>query len=161
MKIIEVTEKWIDQVAVLFNNYRMFYEQKDDLETSKQFLKDRVTNKESIIFMALINENTPLGFVQIYPVFSSISCKKDFILNDLYVVEQHRGKGIGALLLEKAKKHAYEEGGKGLALETAKDNPARKLYERLGWHLDQDYLHYYWKSNNYSNVEQKLTDKKM
>ena len=77
----------------------------------------------------------------------------------MYVDNKFRGKGIGTLLLEKAKVFSYEKGGKGLALETARDNPARKLYEKLGWHLDEEYLHYYWKANSYPQVEQKFINK--
>ena len=33
---------------------------------------------------------------------------------------------------------------KGLALETAKANPAQRLYEKLGWKKDLEHLHYFW-----------------
>lgn len=159
MRVIEVNEDWLEQTAVLFNGYRKFYKQEGDFEKSKQFIKNRIDNKESVIFIVLVDGDNPAGFVQLYPVFSSISCKKDYILNDLFVVKEYRRRGLATLLLEKAKLFAHEKGSKGLALETAKSNPARKLYEKLGWHSDQEYVHYYWKTNSYPKVEQKFINK--
>jgi hypothetical protein len=31
-----------------------------------------------------------------------------------------------------------------LALEAATDNPAQKLYERLGWKQSSDFYYYFW-----------------
>jgi len=67
-----------------------------------------------------------------------------FVLNDLFVSDQHRKKGIGEALLNHAKHYCKELGYKGLALETATDNPAQDLYERLGWKKDVLCFHYFW-----------------
>ena len=55
-----------------------------------------------------------------------------------------RKKGIGEALMERAKLFAKNKGSKGLTLETAIDNPAQKLYERLGWKKDTHVNHYTW-----------------
>jgi len=47
-----------------------------------------------------------------------------FLLNDLYVDPQYRGKGIGEALLNQGKQYTIENNGKSLILETATDNPA-------------------------------------
>ena len=41
-------------------------------------------NEESVVFIAF-DEINPIGFVQLYPSFSSLSMKKSWVLNDLYV----------------------------------------------------------------------------
>ena len=51
-KIIEANIKHLDEVARLFNLYRIFYEQPDDLERAHQFIKGRMEMKESIIFVS-------------------------------------------------------------------------------------------------------------
>ena len=107
------------------------------------FLQRRVEKNESVIFMA-IEEEIAVGFVQLYPTFSSVTMEKFYILNDLFVTTTHRKKGIGGRLLIQAQKFAVDFKLKGLALETAKDNPAQKLYERLGWDKDTDFYHYFW-----------------
>ncbi len=62
----------------------------------------------------------------------------------MYVRLEYRNLGVAKELLEHAKKHCFKRGFKGLALETAVDNPAQELYEKLGWKKDSGYLHYFW-----------------
>ena len=50
MKILRATEKQLDQLVPLFNGYRMFYKQPDNLEKAKDFLKDRFQKSDSVIF---------------------------------------------------------------------------------------------------------------
>ena len=133
----------IGKLAPLFDAYRIFYQQESDIKAAKTFLKERLKNGQSIILMALWKEKV-VGFTQLYITSSSVSMQPFFILNDLYVLTEFRGKGIGEKLLETAKELCRERGFKGLALETAKDNPAQRLYEKLDWKSDTEYLHYFW-----------------
>jgi len=66
-----------------------------------------------------------------------------YLLNDLFVKSNYRGKRIGEALINTAKAHCETQQNKGLALQTATDNPAQKLYERLGFIKDHD-LYCYW-----------------
>jgi|TARA_R110002020_G_scaffold447851_1_gene660320 GNAT superfamily N-acetyltransferase len=94
--------------------------------------------------MALSDAVEAMEFTQLYPSFSSVSTQRTYILNDLYVSEVHRNKGIGEALMERAKQFAISEGAKGITLETEVNNPAQHLYERLGWKKDDDKFHYTW-----------------
>jgi len=143
MIIQKVTLTELKQLTELFDLYRMFYKQESDLEGAKQFLSERISKDESAAFIALDGEN-PLGFVQLYPSFSSVSMKRSWILNDLYVKKEARGKGVGENLLKKAIEFAKETGAKGLFLETANDNyNAQRLYEKIGFKKEANYFYYY------------------
>lgn len=144
MKIVRASSHQIDELTPLFNAYRVFYKQASSLEAAKAFLSLRFKNEESVIFIALDDDGNGLGFTQLYPSFSSVSMQRTFILNDLYVSENARNRGIGEALLEAAKTFAITEGSKGLTLETEVDNPAQHLYERLGWKKDIHKFHYTW-----------------
>ena len=55
-------------------------------------------------------------------------------LDDVFVLEQHRGQGIGAKLMREALNHARKGGCVRVELGTRRDNvQARRLYERLGF----------------------------
>jgi len=142
MTIIQANIEHLDDLVPLFNQYRIFYKQDSEIESVKKFLKERIHNNESIIFMAYLNQEA-VGFTQLYPLFSSVSMKPLYLLNDLFVNSNFRGKGIGEVLINKAKALCEKQQNKGLALQTATDNPAQKLYERLGFKKDHD-LYYYW-----------------
>lgn len=136
----------LERIVPLFDAYRVFYKQPSDEESARNFLKERFSKNETVIFIALENEE-PIGFTQLYKTFSSVSLQPSYILNDLFVSPNHRKKGVGEALLNQAKLHCQEIGFKGLALETAVDNPAQKLYERLDWKNDTDYIHYFWRNS--------------
>ncbi len=136
----------LEMLVPLFDMYRVFYEQQSDQDGARKYLKDRITNNQSHIILAS-EDQKGVGFTQLYPLFSSVSMQRMHLLNDLFVRQEYRGKGIATLLLDSAKEYAQENGSKGLVLETHKTNPAKELYERLGWVKDEDYLHYFWKSN--------------
>ncbi len=142
-QILLATVTDIGALAPLFDQYRVFYEQTSNLDAAKSFITARIINNESVIFLAIENA-IAVGFTQLYPSFSSVSMQPIYILNDLYVTPQYRGSGVGKALLEKAKEHCRSKGYKGLALETAIDNPAQKLYEKLGWIKDTQCFHYFY-----------------
>tara|TARA_Y100001956_G_scaffold76730_1_gene86278 strand:- start:1253 stop:1693 length:441 start_codon:yes stop_codon:yes gene_type:complete len=143
MDIVTATTQHLSLITPIFNQYRVFYGQADDVTLAESFLKQRLENQQSVIFLAIEGEKV-VGFTQLYPTFSSVSAKASWILNDLFVLEEKRGCGIGRALLKAAKEHALVTGAKGLALETGRDNlGAQKLYESEGYKQETEYLSYY------------------
>lgn len=142
MEIVRAEIQHIPDLIPLFDGYRIFYRQQSDYVGAKQFLTKRIANGESVIFMLYENENA-IGFMQLYPLFSSVSMQPMYLLNDLYIEKNYRGQGYGRLLIDEAKKLCRSQNFKGLALQTAKDNPAQRLYEREGFLKDPD-LYYFW-----------------
>ncbi|MGF2614988.1 GNAT family N-acetyltransferase [Rossellomorea vietnamensis] len=137
MKVIKAEIEHLDLVTEVFNQYRVFYNQQNNIESCREFLRDRMERDESVIFLAVEEQGErmePLGFTQIYPIFSSVSLKTHWLLNDLFVAEKARRRGIGEELLHHAKLLAQSTGAKGVTLETAHDNyNAQKLYEKFGF----------------------------
>lgn len=129
-------------VSKLFDSYRMFYGKQSDVEGAETYIKARIENKESVIFVVK-NDQGYLGFIQLYPMFSSISMNKAWILNDMFVQEEARKLGVGQLLLTRARDFARESGAQSISLETAPDNmAAQRLYEKSGYEQDTQFLHY-------------------
>ena len=123
----------LDELSFLFDAYRQFYNQTPDLEGAKKFLLQRMGNNESVIFIAF-DDDKAIGFTQLYPIFSSVSMQKAWLLNDLFVNSNIRKKGVGTQLLDAAKQHAAETEAKWLLLSTGCDNEtAQSVYENNGW----------------------------
>jgi GNAT superfamily N-acetyltransferase len=131
----------LGRIAPLFDAYRQFYGQPSDLEVSTRFLSERLDRDQSVVFVAEEKGRT-VGFVQMYPLFSSISLGRVYVLNDLFVVPEARRNGVGAMLLDYARRWAEAEKAHYLTLSTAIDNPAQRLYEACGWRLDREFLYY-------------------
>ncbi len=144
-KIRKVEIGDLDQVAVLFDEYRMFYGKETDLHAAKQFLSDRIVNNDSELFVAVVNDTLLAGFIQLYPIFSSTRMKRLWLLNDLYVNPTYRGKHISVLLIDKAKELSEKTNSAGLILETAKSNEiGNRLYPKTGFVLDEEHNYYYY-----------------
>ena len=106
---VRVSAEQVDLVAPLFDAYRQFYGQPPDLDGARRFLAQRLGQGESVIF-AVVQAGRPLGFTQLYPSFSSVSMRPIWVLNDLYVAEGARRRGVGARLLGAARDHALSTG---------------------------------------------------
>lgn len=133
----------LESLSVLFDGYRQFYGQDTDVTAAKAFLAARFEHGESVLLIAHEGE-TPVGFTQLYPSFSSVSLGRIYILNDLFVHESGRRKGVGSKLLAAAVNYAKTVGAIRLALSTANDNTsAQALYEMEGWERDDDYFYVY------------------
>ena len=132
----------LDRLAPLFDAYRQFYKQAADLKGARSFLEARLAKNESVIFLAL-NEQEGVGFVQLYPLFSSVQMRRVWLLNDLYVTPEARRTGVGHRLMERAREFALETGAAHLELATARDNrAAQSVYVDLGYTLDTAFDHY-------------------
>lgn len=133
----------LEPAANLFDAYRGFYGQPSNLPQSRDFIAERIAKDESAIFLALDADGEALGFVQLYPTFSSIEAHRAWLLSDLFTAPAARGRGVGTLLMNTARSFALSTGAKGLILETATDNyGAQRLYESVGYVRDEGYYTY-------------------
>jgi len=132
----------LDEVSRLFDQYRVFYNQSSDLDAATKFLQERFQNQDSTDLIARDCDRV-VGFTQLYPSFSSVSMKRVWILNDLFVDALYRKQGIAKLLMNAAEQFARQSGAVRLVLATQISNvAAQALYESLGYIKDQDFNHF-------------------
>src|SRR5690348_4424008 len=138
---IEIRKASVEDAAIvapLFDLYRSFYKQQPDVDAALNFIKERLQQNESIIFIAFIKDNA-VGFVQLYPVFTSVGMQRAWLLNDLYIHVSARGKGVATALLDAAKEFGRSTNSKWLMLQTGNDNyTAQALYKKNGWKKETD-----------------------
>ncbi|MDR0794013.1 MAG: GNAT family N-acetyltransferase [Chitinophagaceae bacterium] len=133
----------LDELSILFDEYRQFYKKETDVVAAKVFLKERMERNESEIFYTKNDAGEMTGFIQLYPLFSSVRMKRKWLLNDLYVRESFRGKGYSLALIERAKQFAKETGTYALSLSTEKTNAiGNRLYIKTGFVQSVDWNYY-------------------
>lgn len=136
----------VNEVALLFDAYRVFYKKSSDIKASEDFIRQRIMHHESVIFIARQGQ-IPVGFAQLYPLFSSTRMKRLWLLNDLYVSPVYRCQGVCSTLIDRCKQWAKDSYSCGLLLETAKDNyAANQLYHKMQFELDIDHNYYYFET---------------
>lgn len=129
-QIHQATIRDLHLLVDVFDQYRIFYGEPSDKQSAETFLFDKFEHNESVIFIARDEKFTySAGFTQLYPIFSSVSLKRKWLLNDLFVVKAFRKQGVAERLMNAAKDFAIRTKSKGLELSTSSDNvPAQKLY---------------------------------
>ncbi|MEK9629899.1 MAG: GNAT family N-acetyltransferase [Nitrospinota bacterium] len=132
----------VQELANLFNKYRIFYGEETNLKEVEKFLESRFKNDDSVLIIA--RDKTKMsGFIQLYPSFSSVGMQRIWILNDLYVDVEFRRKKVASNLLKEAEKFAQKTGALRLELATQTTNTAaQNLYESLGYIKNKDFFHY-------------------
>ena len=143
LEIRRATAADVDAIAPLFDAYRQFYGLASDLPLARQFMAERLSRGESLVLFARQGD-AALGFVQLYPTFSSLKAARICVLYDLFVAPEARRAGLGRRLMTAAAAEAQRIGAVSLVLSTARTNlAAQRLYESLGWQRDDGFFEYW------------------
>ena len=143
IEILQATPADVGDLAPVFDAYRQFYKRPSNPEAARRFLFARLSKGESVLYFARAG-SAVVGLVHLYPVFSSLSLERQWILSDLFVTQEARKHGVGFALMERARQFAQSTQADGLMLETATTNlAAQRLYERHGWKRDEEFYRYF------------------
>ncbi|EPC01005.1 hypothetical protein L861_10560 [Litchfieldella anticariensis FP35 = DSM 16096] len=133
----------IEPLGELLDSYRVFYDQPSDPAGARNFLAHRLGLGDSHLLVYEDKDDELLGFVQLYPLFTTVRLAPLWLLNDLFVAPQARQRGIGRALMNAARDLALDNGVRHLKLATQIENHvAQGLYESLGWQRDTVFYHY-------------------
>ncbi|UQY32894.1 GNAT family N-acetyltransferase [Pseudomonas fulva] len=144
MRIVQATLEHLDLLTPLFVRYREFYGERPFLDSSRKFLETRIKREESVIYLALADDDDKLlGFCQLYPSYSSLSLKRVWILNDIFVAEDARRQLVADRLLQTARKMAKQTQAVRMRVATSRDNEvAQKVYQSIGFVEDEQFKNY-------------------
>ena len=86
---------------------------------------------EALEHSIILVGNRPAGRIMVF------RSEREFVLVDVALLPDARGMGIGTALIADLLTEA-ERAGKPVSLHVAKDNRARRLYERLAFEIRED-----------------------
>lgn len=120
------------QIARLLHDFQVEYDEPSPgVEMLEERYADLIRNKEMIV---LLVGDGPDGFAQLRFRPWVYSSRLHSYLEELYVVPDRRGKGLGRALLDAAMETARGEGAEQMELGTSEDDEAaRGLYESAGF----------------------------
>jgi len=129
----------------IFDSYREHFKQQKNPALIKKFLFDKFEHRESVIFIAE-DQDDVVGIAQLYPIFSSLSLERVWLLNDFYITESYRNSGVGKRLLVAVKEFARLTMSKGIELSVEHTNTfAWEFYEKQGFVMDKEFRYYFCK----------------
>lgn len=129
-----ITVENLDEVLPLIREYQCFYQVTDiDDARNKQFFSQFSEQSDSGCLFAYRKQGELVGFATVYFSFSSMITSKVALLNDLFTLNNNRGKGIGTALIKHCETYGKSKGAVRLQWVTAIDNQvAQAVYKSLG-----------------------------
>jgi GNAT superfamily N-acetyltransferase len=121
-------------VLPLIADYQRFYgvAEPDDAN-NRSFFAAFIAPSDIGELIGAFRDGALVGYGCLYWTFSSVRAQTVVVLNDLFVVAEERGGGVGLALIEAAREIARARGAARLSWMTAIDNRrAQRLYERTG-----------------------------
>jgi ribosomal protein S18 acetylase RimI-like enzyme len=132
IRIAPVTAAEYEQVLPLIAEYQVFYEATPDEARNRSYFRRFLAPSDHGALLGAWDGDEMVGFTCLYFTGSSISAKDIVLLSDLLVKETHRGRRVGAALIEAAVDLARERGAAHVEWLTAIDNRrAQRLYESI------------------------------
>jgi len=136
-----VTSSNLDEVLPLIREYQAFYKVSDISDArNKTFFSQFSDSSQFGCQFIYRDSGLVVGFATVYFTFTSTIAKKVAVLNDLYTLPTHRGKGVGRALIEHCHHYAEQNNAARLQWITAPDNErAQRLYDSMktsksSWH---------------------------
>ncbi|GIP40326.1 hypothetical protein J31TS4_36060 [Paenibacillus sp. J31TS4] len=123
-----------EQLASLLLAYIVgFYGCEPPADRDLALLQDRLAEGSIGCQFVAEREGTLVGFATLYGSYSTLRARPVAVLNDLYVAEEERGRGLGQGLFEACAAYAAEQGYASMSWETDRENTAaQRFYDRMG-----------------------------
>jgi ribosomal protein S18 acetylase RimI-like enzyme len=141
MQIETVTAQTFERVLPLIAAYQRFYKaEPDEARNHAHFGRLLDDHDAGIQFVTLDEVGQALGFATLYFPLGSVTPGVACLMNDLFVVPEARGQGIGRALILHCLSYAKAHGFPKIHWQTALDNhTAQRLYDSLpttrsGWY---------------------------
>src|SRR6266542_2905777 len=137
MQMLRIRSTTREDVPVLLSLIRELakYEKKPHkaVVTEDDLLRDGFSPQQKFRALIATWEDEPAGYASFFYFYSTFQGRPALFLEDLFVLDKFRAKGLGKALLAAVAKLAIDEGCFGMRWEVLDWNrPAIEFYEKLG-----------------------------
>jgi GNAT superfamily N-acetyltransferase len=138
--IIRAAVADLDELLVLMRAYCDFYDVSPSdaelLSLCRALIAD--PEHEGMQLLARDEDGHAVGFATLYWTWSTTDACRIGIMNDLFVAEAARGRGLAERLIEACRAECVRRGARRLTWQTAPENlRAQAVYDRVGGHREQ------------------------
>lgn len=110
--------------------------------TTVDLLRDGFSEQPKFEVLIAEADTEAVGFALFFPTYSTWEGRAGIHLEDVFVLEEWRGHGVGHALLVELAKIAVARDCARLELSVLDWNPAREFYHRLGITHQEEWLPY-------------------
>lgn len=132
-EVRKANKKDIPLLFELINGLALYEKRPQDMTGTKEELSYWLFEKQIATSLVAELDGTPVGYAIYYPVFGSFSAKGKVHLEDIFLKEEYRGKGLGKKFMTKTIEFVLEDGYSGMEWSCLDWNsPSIAFYEKLG-----------------------------
>jgi len=134
VEIAPVSVEQFEALLPLIAAYQRFYEAEEiDEGRNRSFFRRFLAPSQDGLLIGAHRDGRLVGYACLYWHFSSLEATESVLMNDLYVIGEERGNGVGRALIEASAEVARERGAAYVEWSTAPDNKtAQLLYDSTG-----------------------------
>lgn len=103
MRIFKAEQWNLALLLPLFEEYRLAHGMSENPDRTLAFLTNRIRFSESIFFVVMDENESAVGFIQLYPRLSSLQLQRYWQLTDIFVQDVKYQNEVYKALIEKAK----------------------------------------------------------
>jgi GNAT superfamily N-acetyltransferase len=131
VRVEPISAAQLEALLPLIAAYQRFYEVEDvDNERNRAFFAGFVFPSERGMLLGAWRGDDLVGYACLYWHFTSLVPAETVLMNDLYVVEAARARGVGRALIEASAAVSRERGAHHLEWATVPENiAAQRLYD--------------------------------
>lgn len=132
-QVAPVSATQFEELLPLIADYQRFYRAEPDSERNREFFRRFLAPSQDGLLLGARGEAGFLGYACLYWHFSSTKAREAVLMNDLFVVAEARGQGVGRALIEASAAVGRERGAAVLEWSTEPGNAtAQRLYDSTG-----------------------------
>jgi ribosomal protein S18 acetylase RimI-like enzyme len=135
IQLIPAVDEDVEYLINLYYETMAKHIKNADLIQSNNYIKERIIYRLDCAQIIIINGEKG-GLLKV------IKNDADWELYQVQVAAKFQGKGIGSKILMEVLRSAKQMGAH-VRLNVLKNNPAKRLYERLGFRVDREDLYFY------------------
>lgn len=131
--VAPVSAAEFEDLLPLIADYQRFYRAEPDADRNREFFRRFLAPSEEGLLLGAREAGNFRGYACLYWHFSSTKAREAVLMNDLFVVAEARGNGVGRALIEASAAVGRERGAAVLEWSTEPGNAtAQRLYDTTG-----------------------------
>ena len=134
LSITPATEKDIPQILAFIQGLAEYEKLSDSCVATEKSLRETLFGERRYaeVLIARLGD-MPVGFALFFHNYSTFLARPGIYLEDIFVLSEHRGEGVGKALLGRVARIAHDRGCGRLEWSVLDwNNPAIEFYKKLG-----------------------------
>src|SRR5215213_157438 len=144
----------VSQIIALIREFAEYENLSDFCEVTEERLSAALFGDARVAeAIVVFREDAAIAYAIFYPNFASFRGQRGIYLEDIYIKQEFRGRGVGEAVLKYIAKIGKERGFERMDFQVLEWNtPAIKFYEKLGAARDEEERHFRFVGESFAKL---------